>query len=99
MKTTLNEFIQQEIVRLKAFEEWYIAISILNPKEFPLSFTEDNSGMWCEALDSYTTGCPVESFVKLNEEDSKIFVHELEKDVVVHNKLLKAMESYKTKLD
>ena len=63
-KISLNKFITEEQDRLHCFEVWWEEMHKLNPEQFPLSFSEDNSGLWEEALQDY---CIFDEVFKIEE--------------------------------
>lgn len=44
----LNEFVEEQKQRLEKFKEYWIEMANKDPKNFPMNFDADNSGIWFE---------------------------------------------------
>ena len=53
MSTNLQQFIESEKIRLERFSEWYRAMSEKEPEKYPISFEEDNVGMWFDMFSDF----------------------------------------------
>ncbi len=47
---TLSAFVEDEKLRLAAFERYWIKKNHENPKHFPLQMEDGNDGLWFEML-------------------------------------------------
>ncbi len=67
---TLDEFVEHERLRLKAFERWWKTQNAKNPEHYPMCIPEDNEGIWWGSLEIFDpeTDCPgILSEVKASE--------------------------------
>jgi hypothetical protein len=50
MSVSLDDFVEQEKVRVARFKQWYLQQAKKSPTHYPLSLPDDNAGAWDEML-------------------------------------------------